>query len=35
VIINRASLHNLAATGDLMRLLLDAYPIDTIQALLP
>lgn len=35
VIINRAAFHNLAATGDLMHLLLDAYPIDTIQTLLP
>jgi DNA polymerase elongation subunit (family B) len=35
VIINRASFHNIADTGDLMHLLLDAYPIDTIQTLLP
>ena len=35
LIINRASAHGIAPTGDLMRLLLDPYPIDTIQALLP
>jgi uncharacterized protein YprB with RNaseH-like and TPR domain len=35
LIINRASDHGLGPTGELMRLLLDAYPIDTIQALLP
>ena len=32
---NRASAHGIASTGDLMRLLLDPYPIDTIQAQLP
>jgi hypothetical protein len=35
LIINRASAHGIASTGDLMRLLLDPYPIDTIQAQLP
>ncbi len=35
LIINRASAHGIATTGDLMRLLLDPYTIDTIQALLP
>ena len=35
VVVNRASLHNLAATEDLMHLLLDSYPIDTLQAQLP
>jgi len=35
LIINRASAHGIAPTGDLMRLLLDSYPIDTIQAQLP
>jgi len=34
-IINRASAHGIAPTGDLMRLLLDSYTIDTIQAQLP
>jgi len=33
-IINRASAHGVAPTGDLMRLL-DSYPIDTMQAQLP
>jgi DNA polymerase elongation subunit (family B) len=32
LIISRASAHGIAPTGDLMRLLLDPYPIDTIQA---
>lgn len=32
LIINRASAHGIATTGDLMRLLLDSYTIDTIQA---
>jgi DNA polymerase elongation subunit (family B) len=32
LIINRASAHGIAPTGDLMRLLLDPHPIDTIQA---
>jgi len=35
LIINRASAHGIATTGDLMRLLLDPYTIDTIQAQLP
>ena len=35
LIINRASAHGIAPTGDLMRLLLDTYTIDTIQAQLP
>jgi len=35
LIINRASAHGIATTGDLMHLLLDPYPIDTIQVLLP
>lgn len=35
LIINRASSHGLATIWDLMRLLLDSYPIDTIQTLLP
>jgi hypothetical protein len=35
LIINRASAHGIASTGDLMRLLLDPYPIDTIQTQLP
>jgi hypothetical protein len=32
LIISRASAHGIAPTGDLMHLLLDPYPIDTIQA---
>jgi len=32
LIINRATHHGIATTGDLMRLLLDPYTIDTIQA---
>jgi len=35
LIINRASAHGIAPTGDLMRPLLDPYTIDTIQAQLP
>ena len=35
LIINRASAHGIAPTGDLMHLLLDPYTIDTIQAQLP
>lgn len=35
LIINRAAEYGIATVGDLMKLLLDAYPIDTIQAQLP
>ena len=35
LIINRATSHSIATTGDLMHLLLDPYTIDTIQAQLP
>ena len=35
LIINRAAAHGIAPTGELMSLLLDSYPIDTIQAQLP
>ena len=35
IIINRAAAHGIAPVGELMRLLLDSYTIDTIQAQLP
>ena len=35
IIINRAAAHSIAPIGELMHMLLDPYPIDTIQAQLP
>ena len=35
IIINRAAAHSIAPIGEIMHMLLDPYPIDTIQAQLP